>query len=76
MMVNKWTLCIDVSCYPNPRRAIIAYVLVNNASHEVFQRNWYISSRTTKNEEYYVALIEGLKETKKYGANDISVFTN
>ena len=76
MMVNKWTLCIDVSCYPNPGRAIIAYVLVNNVSHEAFQRNWDISARTTNNEAYYVALIEGLKAAKNYGASDISVFTN
>ena len=75
-MVNKWKLCIDVSCYPNLGRAIIAYVLVNNVSHEAFQRNWDISARTTNNEAYYVALIEGLKAAKNYGANDISFFTN
>ena len=75
-MANKWKLCIDVSCYPNLGRAIITYFLLNNDSHEVFQRNWDISARTTNNEAYYLALIEGLKEAKKYGVNDIFVFTN
>ena len=75
-MVNKWTLCIDVSCYPNPRRATMAYVIVNNASNEVFQRKWDIFARTTNNEAYYIALNEGLKAAKNYGANDISVFAN
>ena len=31
---------------------------------------------TTNNEAYYIALVEGLKEAKTYGANDISVYTN
>ena len=76
MMVNKWTLCIDVSCHPNPGRATMAYVIVNNASNEVFQRKWDISARTTNNEAYYIALIGGLKASQNYGANDISVFTS
>jgi len=75
-MVNKWTMCIDVSCYPNPGRATMAYVIVNNASNDVFHRKWDISARTTNNEAYYIALIEGLKSAQNYGANDISVFTN
>ena len=54
----------------------MAYVIVNNASNEVFQRKWDISARTTNNEAYYIALIEGLKSAQNYGANDISVFTN
>jgi len=35
-----------------------------------------VCGRTTNNEAYYIALIEGLKSAKNYGANDIAVFTN
>ena len=75
-MVQKWTLCIEVSCYPNLGKAIIAYILYNNATNKVFQRKNDVCGRTTSNEAYYIALIEGLKTTKEHGANDIVVFTN
>ena len=76
-MVQKWTLCIEVSCYPNrPGKATIAYVLYNNASNKVFQQMKDVCGRTTNNEAYYIALIEGFKSAKHYGANDIAVFTN
>ena len=75
-MVQKWTLCIEVSCYPNPGQAIISYILYNNATNKVFQQKNDVCGRTTSNEAYYIALIEGLKTTKKHGANDIGVFTN
>jgi ribonuclease HI len=75
-MVQKWTLCIEVSCYPNPGQAIIAYVLHNMALNHVLQTKREVHGKTTNNEAYYIALVEGLKEAKKYGANDIVVFTN
>jgi ribonuclease HI len=31
-----------------------------------------VYGRTTNNEAYYIALVEGLKIAKKYGANDIA----
>ena len=75
-MVQKWTLCIEVSCYPNPGQAIISYILYNNATNKVFQQKNDVCGRTTSNEAYYIALIEGLKTTKKHGDNNIVVFTN
>ena len=59
-MVEKWTLCIDVSCYPNPGNAVITYVLSNIATSKIVQRKMNISGRKINNEEYYIALIEGL----------------
>ena len=35
-----------------------------------------ILERTTNNEEYYIALIEGLGIAREYGSNGIVVFTN
>ena len=75
-MVQEWTLCIQVFCYPNPRQAIIEYVLRNNFLNDAFQRKREICGRTTNNEAYYIALIEGLKTIKMYSANDICVYTN
>ena len=75
-MVEKWTLCIDVSCYPNPGKAVITYVLCNVATNKVLQRKMNIPGRTTNNEAYYIALIEGLGTTREYGSNGIVVFTN
>ena len=75
-MVEKWTLCIDVSCYPNPGQAIIEYVLHNKATNESFQRKREICGRSTNNIAYYIVLIEGLKTTKMYSSNDICVYTN
>lgn len=65
-----------MSCYPNPGQAIVAYILYDNAINKVFQRKNDVCGRTTSNEAYYIALIEGLKTMKKYGANDITIFTN
>ena len=65
-MVEKWTLCIDVSCYRNPGKAVITYVLTNIATSKVVQRKMNIPGRTTNNEAYYIALIEGLGTTKEY----------
>ena len=75
-MVEKWTLCIDVSCYPNPGKAVIAYVISNIATIKVVQRKMNIPGKTTNNEAYYIALIEGLGTTMEYGSNGIVVFTN
>ena len=75
-MVQEWTLCIQVSCYPNPGQAIIEYVLHNNFLNDAFQRKRKIRGRTTNNEAYYIVLIEGLKTIKMYSANDICVYTN
>ena len=65
-----------MSCYPNPGQAIIEYVLRNNFLNDVFQRKREIRGRTMNNEAYYIVLIEGLKTTKMYSANDICVYTN
>ena len=35
-----------------------------------------IPRRTTKNEAYYIAFIEGLVTSREYGSNGILVFTN
>ena len=75
-MVQEWTLCIQVSYYPNLGQANIEYVLRNNFLNDVFQRKREIRRRTMNNEAYYIALIEGLKTTKMYSANDICVYTN
>jgi ribonuclease HI len=75
-MVHKWTLCLEVSCCPNPGQAKIKYVIYNNASNQVVQRTRDVYGRTTNNEAYYIALVEGLKDAKKYGAKDIVVYTN
>ena len=63
-MVGKWTLCIDVSCYPNPGQVIIEYVLHNKDTNEDFQRKTDICGRTMNNEAYYIALIGGIKNLK------------
>ena len=75
-MVEKWKLCIEVSCYPNPGKAVITYVLSNIATSKFVQRKMNISGRTTNNEAYYIGLIEGLETTMEYGSNRIVVFTN
>ena len=76
MMVQKWKLCIEVSCHPNPGKASISYVIYNMDSRQVLRRERDVCGRTTNNKAYYIALIEGLKSAKQLGANDISVFTN
>ena len=75
-MVQQWTLFIHVKCYPNPRHATIEYVLSNNVLNKVIHRKRDIPRTTTNNEDYYIALIEGLKTTRMYRANGISVYTN
>jgi ribonuclease HI len=46
------------------------------ALNHVLQTKREVCGKTTNNEAYYIALVEGLKATKKYGVNDIVVFTN
>jgi hypothetical protein len=46
------------------------------ALNHVLQTKREVHGKTTNNEAYYIALVEGIKTTKKYGANDIVVFTN
>lgn len=75
-MVEIWTLCIKVSCYPNPRQAMITFVQCNIEMNNVLQRKRNVPGRTTNNEAYYIALIEYLWTTKEYGSNGIVVFTN
>ena len=75
-MVEKWKLCIEVSCYPNLGKAVITYVLSNIATSKVVQRKMNIPGRTTNNEAYYIGLIEGLGTTMEYGSIGIVVFTN
>ena len=75
-MVQKWTLCIQVKCCPNHGHATIEYVLRNNVLDEVIHKKREIHGTTTNNEAYYIALIEGIKTTKMYRANGISVYTN
>ena len=75
-MVEKWTLCINFSCYPNPGKAVITYVLCNIVTSKVLQRKMNIPRRTKNNEAYYIALIEGLGTAREYGSNGILVFTN
>ena len=65
-----------MSCYPNSGQAVITYVIHNRALNHVFHSKREVNGRTTNNEAYYIALIDGLKTAKKYGANDIAVFTN
>ena len=74
-MVEKWKLCIEVSCYPNPGKTMITYVLSNIATSKVVQRKMNIPGRTTNNESYYIALIEDLGTTMEYGSNGIVFFT-
>lgn len=75
-MVEKWTLCIEVSCYPNPWKVVITYVVCNSVTNKVLQRKINVPGRTTNNEAYYIALIEGIGTTREYGPNGIVVFTN
>ena len=51
-------------------------MIYNIATNKVLQRKMNISGRTINNEEYYIALIEGLGTTREYGSNGIVVFTN
>ena len=67
---------IEVSCQPNPGQVVIYYLLHNKATHHVLQNRRELSGRTTNNEAYYIALVEGLKATKEYGAKNIAVVTN
>ena len=75
-MVQEWTLCIQVTCYPSPRQETIEYVLCNIVLNKLIHRKREIRGTTSNNEAYYIALIEGLKITKMYRANGISVYTN
>ena len=75
-MVQKWTLCIEVSCHSNPGQVVIPYILHNQALNHVLQNKRVVSRRTTNNETYYISLVEGLKVAKKHGANNIAVVTN
>ena len=75
-MVAKWKLCIDVSCYPNPGKVVIAYVLCNIVNNKVLQRKMNIPRRTKNIEAYYIVLIEGLGTTRNCGSNGIVVFIN
>ena len=75
-MVEKWTLCIDVSCYPNLEKSMITYVIYNIFTSKVLQRKMNIPRRRKNNEAYYIALIEGLGKIREYGSNGIVVFTN
>ena len=75
-MVEKWKSCIDFSCYPNPWKVVITYLLSNIAIRKVIQRKMNILGRTTNNEECYIGLIEGLGTTMEYGSNGILVLTN
>ena len=52
-MVEKWTLCIEVSCYPNPGKTMITYVLCNIATNKVLQRKRNVPRRTTNDSENY-----------------------
>ena len=52
-MVKNWKLCIDVSCYSNPWKSVITYVLSNIATRKVVQRKMNIPGRTTNNEAYF-----------------------
>lgn len=75
-MIEKWTLCIEVYCYPNLGKSNITYVLCNIATNKVLQRKMNVPGRKTNNEAYYIALIEGLGIAREYGSNGIVVFTN
>ena len=75
-MVEKWKLCIEVSCYQNLGKALITYVLSNIATSKVFQMKMNIPGRTINNEAYYIGFIEGLGTAMEYGSNGILVFTN
>jgi ribonuclease HI len=75
-MVQKWTLCIEVSCYPNPGQAIIAYLLHNMELNLVLQTKRGLHGKTTNNEAYYISLVERIKTSKKHGANNNEVFNN
>ena len=75
-LVEKWTLCIDVSCYTNLWKAVITYVICNIVTNNVLQRKLNISGRTSNNVAYGMALIEGLGTAREYGSNWILVFTN
>ena len=75
-MFEKWKLCIDVSCYPNPWKSVITYVLSNIVTSKAVQRKMNIPGRTTNNKAYYIALVEGLGTTMEYGSNGIVLFTN
>ena len=75
-MVQKWTLSIEVSYYPNLGQAIITYVLHNKALNHILQIKREFYGRNTNKEAYCILLVEGMKTTTKYGANDIVVFTN
>lgn len=75
-MVQKWHLCIEVSCFPNPSRAVIKFVLYNMGTNHLFHGKREVPGMTTNNEAYYIALVERLKEAKQHDVNDIEVFTN
>ena len=64
-MVQKWTLCIEVSCYPNPGQEIIGCVLHYMALNHVLQTKREVHGKTTNDEAYYIVLVEGLKEAQK-----------
>jgi len=75
-MVEKWTLCIEVSFYLNPGQEVITYVLCNIVMNKFVQRKKNVPRIKTNNEAYYIALVGGLEKAKEYGSNGIVVFTN
>ena len=73
---HKWTLCIEVFCFPNPGLAMIRYIIYNNSLKHTLEIKKYVCGTTTNNEVYYISLVEGLKEEKTCDTNYILVYTN
>lgn len=51
-------------------------MLCNIVTNKFVQRKRNVPRKTKNNEEYYIALIEGLGKSREYGSNGIVVFTN
>ena len=75
-MVQKWTMCIEVSCHPNPGQPVNYYLVHNQATNHVLKNRRQVSGRTTNNEAYYIVLVEGLKAAKEHGAKNIALVTD
>jgi len=61
-MVQKWFLCIEVSCFPNPGRAVVKLVLYNMEINHFLHGKREVARRMKNNETYYTSIVEGIKK--------------
>lgn len=70
-----WSLYTDGACVPNPGKGAYAYVLLN-ADKEVCRKSSFVPGPTSNNEMELTAVLNGLEEALRNGAENIEVFSD